>query len=391
MKHTKQALILMFFALIYINIIEEVKSTSSLSTMTSQSSSTSSSLAYFNSKLSSLVRKAKSTKAKGNSKGGKGKKGKKKKEKLICKKIKGGKKRCYDALKYPYGPNYMKAPNNNVHVITINFYVRLLKMIGDTRDFATLSKTVSRSCNHINIFKPMRESLLNCRAIQKRIKKNRDVTKTFYIGCMANLFRVIKDKCSHIWDKKSSGRNMSEAIHRLTRVEPKYKHRFQVDANIFIKKLSFFMRLKSDEIHKRYLYLNKIRAIALKKKLAEIARQKKLARLAKLAEKKRLKTLKLCKLGKIKNKKKCLAAKKKPKKKVKKVKKIQKKKLFCKKACKKGQKCTKVCKKIKIGKFVLRKNTKADKKFVKLMKLSSFKGQTIAALIGKWGVQIDNS
>jgi len=273
-------------------------------------------------------------------------------------------------------------------------------MIGDPRDFGTLSKKVSRSCNNFNIFKHIRESLLNCRVIAKRIKKDRSVVKTFYMGCMANLFRLVKSKCPKVFDKKTSARNINAAIIKLTKVDPRFKTRFQVDANIFVKKLSFFMKIFSGIIQKRLIYMNKLRAIQAKKDAI------KRAKLAKLAAIKKAKMAKLAKMNKGKKGKaakgkgkKAAKGKKGAKGKGKKAAKGKKgakgkgkgkgkKVLKCAKKCKKGNVCTKVCKKTIVGKFTIRKNTKADKKFAKELGLTSFKSQAIAGLFGKWVMQI---
>merc|ERR1711957_34308 len=343
---------------IYINIIEEINS------------STLKSLYYSNSELSILKGKSKKAATKKTKAGAKkgAKKGKKfpkctKGEKKCIlaaqKKCKKGDKKCLLAAQkkckkaenkcishklHPDGAGYLKASGTNVHVITINFYVRLLKMIGDKRDFGTLSKKVSHQCNNINIFAPLRESLLNCRAIGKRIKKDKSVLKTFYMGCMANLFRIVRSKCPKVFDKSSSARNIGAAIIKLTHVENKFKHRLQVDANIFVKKISFFLRVFSGLINKRYTEMEILRKIAAKK--AAILR----AKLAKIAKAKKEKALKLAKLKKAckgkKGKGKCKALlKKKGKKgkgkgkKGKGKKKPAKKVLKCKQNCKKGSVC----------------------------------------------------
>lgn len=355
MKHMKQTLIIMFFALLFVDIIQEINS----------SEIDMNNLLQTKTDLAMLKGKPK-PKDKGKQTAKSGKKGEKKQ--TNCSGT-GKNKNCYDMKKYPFGPNYILAPGNNVYIITINFYIRLLVMIGDKRDFTTLSKIVSQNCNKFNIFDHIRESVLNCRAVASSIK-NKSAIKSFYMGCTANLFRLVKEKCPKVFDKKTSGSNINAAIMRLTQVDPKYKHRFQIDANIFIKKLSFFSRVFSNIINKRLIYLNKLKAIAEKKKTLEIAKKAKL-----LAEKiKRIKENK----GKNKGKKsKGKKEKKNPK----------KKKLQCKQKCKKGMECKKVCKKIKINtsaKLSIPKNNKSDKKFVKEMKLATFKGQTIAALFAKW-------
>merc|ERR1711957_726671 len=158
---------------------------------------------------------------------------------------------------------------------------------------------------------------------------------------------------------------------------------------------SFFLRVFSGLINKRYTEMEILRKIAAKK--AAILR----AKLAKIAKAKKEKALKLAKLKKAckgkKGKGKCKALlKKKGKKgkgkgkkgKGKGKKKPAKKVLKCKQNCKKGSVCKKVCKKVLVGKWTLKKNTKAQAKFVKAIRLSTFKGQTLAALFGHWVMQI---
>lgn len=453
MKQMKHALIIMILSLIYVNIIEEINATSLQNLYY-----TNSELAIRGGNLKKVAKKA--TKAKAGAKKRKGhvatdkcKKGDKKclaaqkKCKKATKKCKKGDKKCAAALKAvhkaykkclfkaanPFGVGYQKASGSNVHVITINFYVRLLKMIGDTRAFGTLHKLVSHKCNNINIFAPLRESLLNCRAIAKRIRKDKSVMKTFYMGCMANLFRIVRAKCPKVFDKASSARNIGSAIMKLSHVEKKFKHRFQVDANIFIKKISFFLRLFSHIINKRYIVMNKLRVIAAKKaaalraKLAALAKIKKAKALAhkKLLKKcaalkkkgkdkkdkncvkwykavAHVKMIKDCalkkKAGTAKKDKRCVALAKKAAAEIAKIKKANAKAaakklalskiVHCKSKCKKGSKCKKICKKVLVGKWTLKPNTKAQKKFVKEVKLDTFKGQTLAALFGKWIMHI---
>jgi hypothetical protein len=461
MKQVKHALIIMLLSLIYINVIEEINATSLKN------------LYYTNSELSIQNEKgkkvaAKKTKGKAVAKKGKKapikcKKGDKKCLALQkpCKKVpkkcakipkkckKGDKKcvalqkacldlqkkykKCLFHKKHPYGAGYLRADPKNVHIITINFYVRLLKMIGDKRGYAPLKKLVSHKCNNINIFAPLRESLLNCRAIAKRIKKDKSVMKSFYMGCMANLFRLVRTKCPKVFDKSTSAKTIGAAIMKLSHVEKKFKHRFQVDANIFVKKISFFLRIFSHIINKRFTVMQKLRAIAAKKaaikraKMAALAKIKKAKALAlkklkkdcaakkkKGTDKKDKKCVKLAKAaahvllikncalkkkaGTAKKDKKCVALAKAAAKELAKMKKAEAKKaaarlaaskiLHCKPNCKKGFACKKVCKKVLVGKWTLKPNTKKQKLFVKEVRLDQFKGNTLAALFGKWIMHI---
>lgn len=323
MKQIKHGLLIMFLSLIYINIIEEINSSNLKS------------LYYSNSDLTNFKGKS-FTK--------------------ICKKEKNCKGINLDKL--PVGFKYFPAPNNNVYLRTINFYIRFLKMIGDRRDFGSLSINVSRNCNNFNIFKDIRESVLNCRAISRSIKKDRSNVKTFYIRCMANLLRIVKNKCPDAFDKNTSLRNLNWAIIKLTKVDKRFIRRFQVNANIFIKKLSFFMKVFSPLIKKRFAYFNKLRDIAKKKAAAKRA--------------------KLNKMKKSKGKNKGKKEKKK----------LNKRGLKCPNKCKKRKVCIKICKKSIEGKITVRRNTKADNKFAKDIGLNSFKGQAIASLFGRWVKQI---
>merc|ERR1711957_818493 len=155
---------------------------------------------------------------------------------------------------------------------------------------------------------------------------------------------------------------------------------------------SFFLRVFSGLINKRYTEMEILRKIAAKK--AAILR----AKLAKIAKAKKEKALKLAKLKKAckgkKGKGKCKALLKKKGKKGKgkgkkgKGKGKGKKGKGKKKPAKKVLKCKQNCKKGLVGKWTLKKNTKAQAKFVKAIRLSTFKGQTLAALFGHWVMQI---
>lgn len=324
----------------------------------------------------------------------------KKKIEKICKY---GDKKCVEHVIYPYGRGYLRASKKNVHIISINFYVRLLKLIGDQREYAVLSKLVSHKCGNMNIFAPLRQSVLNCRAIGRRIKKDKNVQHTFYMGCMANILRVVKNKCPNAFVKSNSLRNLGAAISKLTHVDKRFKHRLSIDANIFVKKLSFFLRVFSGLIQKRLDVMNKLRAIAAKKAAIKRAKDAKAAKILKARMLKINKAKKICyakakkaggggkfPLTEAKIRKKCDAIGRQKKKKIikKKVKKPKKKPLICKQKCKKGFACKKVCKRELVGKFVLKKNTPKQDKFVKLIRLTAFKGQTIAALFGKWIMQV---
>jgi hypothetical protein len=341
----------MFFALLFVNIIEEINSSEVVMN----------NLLQTNTDLAVLKRKPNGkTKKKQIAKSGENKK-------IRCT-GKGKNTKCYNIKNIPFGPNYMQAPGNNVFIITINFYIRLLIMIGDQRDFATISKNVAKTCNKINIFQPIRESVLNCRAVARSIK-NKSAIRSFYMGCMANLLSLVKEKCPTVFDKKTSGSYLSAAIIKLTQVNPKIKYRLQVAANIFMKNLSFFSRVFSNQINKRMIYLNKLKVLAEKKKAMEKAKRAKF-----LADK-----IKKIKENKGKNSGK--------KSKDKKEKENPKKKIECKHKCRQGMVCSKVCKRIQTrtdAKFSIPKNAKDDEKLVKEMGLDTSKGQHIAALFGKW-------
>jgi hypothetical protein len=270
MKQIKQTIIIMLLSLICINIIEEINSTSLQS------------LYYTNSVLSKK-KKTQSNSRPSNS--GSSKKKAKKNSNVIT------------IQSLPVGFSYLPVKDDNVYIRTMNFYIRLLKMIGDARDFGSVSKAIVKHCNNVNIFEDIRESVLNCRVISSSIK-DRLTIKTLYMGCMANLFSLVRDRCPKVFEKSSSLVNINSAIVKLTNVDKRLKGRLQIDANIFVKKLSFFTKVFSGAIQKRILLLNAIRAENARK---AALRRKELARLAKLNKEK-----KSAAKGKAKNSKKAV-------------------------------------------------------------------------------------
>ena len=390
MKQIKQSIIIMLFSLIYFNVIEEINSTNLQS------------LYYTNSELSNLNVKTKKPLTKSKS----------------SKKNANKNKNVITIKSLPIGFSYLPVKDDNVYVRTMNFYIRLLKMIGDARDFGSVSKAVVKHCNNVNIFEDIRESLLNCRVISSSIK-DRVTTKTLYMGCMANLFSLVKSKCPKVFEKSSSLININAAIIKLTNVDKRLKGRLQIDANIFIKKLSFFMRVFSGVIQKRILLMNAIRAEQVRqeaKKRAELLKLAKLNKAKRVASNAKPKNAK--KEQKVAKKaqkiaKKNLSGKKAARKNVKGKPKANK--MQCNRKCKKGTECKINCKKtlievqvkktasnlkvkgplkILLRKFTvkkkdtIRKNSKEDNEFVKEMELTGFKASTISSLFGHWIINI---
>jgi len=348
MKQLKSTLITMLLCLIFINVIQEIKT------------ETLESLYYSNEELfkpktkniSELNKDSKTLLNRNNS-------FQSPNNKKSIKKILTKPKQVISLKKLPIGLDYLPVKGNNVYLRSINFFIRFMKSINDNRDFTTLSKKVSRNCNKINIFKVLRESILNCKVITRNLNENKPVIKIFNLGCMANILSNIQSACPR-FEKNSSAKNLQKTINILTEVPRGMKKKLEMIARIFVKRLSFILRVFPRHIVERMEELKRLQKMEKSKKLSKSKNNK----IAKLDKKKQEEKKHLEKLLKSNNSKKANKGNKK---------KVNKKKTLKKKL---------------VDKNFIKKNTKEDENFVKITELSGSKSMMIASFIGQYVLKI---
>lgn len=342
MKQLKSTLIVMLVCLVFVNIIENIQS------------ETLESLYYSNLETFKPKRSVKRKLTKVSNKKIKNPTNKRVNNSTLTNSKKG-----ISLKKLPIGLDYLPVPGNNVYLRSINFFIRFMKSINDNRDFTTLSKKITKKCNKINIFKVLRESILNCKVITKKLNDNKPVIKVFNLGCMANILTNIQNACP-VFDKNSSGKNLKKTINILTEVPKDWKKKLEMIARIFVKRISFILRVFPRHIVQRIEEIKRLKLLEEKRKKQKLNKSNKLTKTKTKSKKKKEKTLNIDDL----------------------LKGIEKKKNS------KGKKNKNVQKKKIQEKDFIKKNTKADDKFVKETELNSAKSMMIASFIGQYVMKI---
>ena len=183
---------------------------------------------------------------------------------------------------------------------------------------------------------------------------------------MANILSNIQSTCPY-FEKNTSARNLQKVINILTEVPKDNKQRLEMNAKIFVKRLSFMLRIFPRHVLERVEEIKKLEILAKQKK-EKIAQDKLLLKKNKKLNQKKNEEKKIENLLKgveIKSKNKKNNANKNLK-----------------------NKKDKSVKQILKEKNIIKKNSKADDKFVKITQMTGSKGMTIASFIGQYVLKI---
>jgi len=152
---------------------------------------------------------------------------------------------------------FVKA-NNNVYLRTINFYIRILKKLDDRRMPKTISNHILSKCKDLNIFEEMRESVMNCRVIQRKLdKKNKTVIRDFRVGCMSTILNLIRDKCSIVKSSKAD-KKFKTALDILKSIPKTKVSKLRVLAKRFLKRFAYVLKVFGKDVSKRVAEIKKI-------------------------------------------------------------------------------------------------------------------------------------
>lgn len=163
----------------------------------------------------------------------------------------------------PKKTKYVKAVNN-VYLNTINFYLRILRTFNDYRSQQIIASEISMKCPKLNIFDTIREDLINCKTLQRKLnERNRNIIKYFRTGCMKTILTNIRDKCSVIKNSEADS-FFSGAIEVLNNMTKEQQRRLRYQGNKFVKRMSFSLKVFKKLVDERAAILKKVELKRLK-------------------------------------------------------------------------------------------------------------------------------
>jgi len=172
----------------------------------------------------------------------------------------------------------VRKASNNVYLHTVRFYIYLLKGINDARTPRDIASAVVSNCPKLNIFDTIREDLINCRTLQRKLdNKNRNIVKDFRVGCMKNILTNIRGKCS-VLKQSNANKIYSSALNVLNNLTRKKQVNLRYTGYRFIKRFSIYLKVNEAFVDRRLkimkVFEEKRKKLEAKKRKAKKGKKK---------------------------------------------------------------------------------------------------------------------
>jgi hypothetical protein len=153
---------------------------------------------------------------------------------------------------------------NNVYLHTVNFYVGLLNRLNDPRTPRDLAREIVRNCPKLNIFDTIRENLINCLTLQRKLdNRNRNVIKDFQAGCMKKILTDIRTSCT-VLQKSNADKAYTSALKLLNNFNQKSQKKLRHIGSKFIRRVSFYLGVTEALVDERLKIMNKFEVKRIK-------------------------------------------------------------------------------------------------------------------------------